>query len=498
MSRGLGRNRMAKTEPTRTDRTTASDDERITPALWGLSVILTLGGVMSMFTSTVVNVALGSVGDELGASLATTQWIASGYLIAQATMIPVSGWASRRYGTARLWLVCVALFAAFSALCAAATSIEALIAFRVLQGLSGGLLVPAGQILFAVAAGPKRLGRMMSVLSIPIYLAPVLGTLFGSLLADGLGWQWMFLVNVPVAVISLAAGLRWLPRKAERQVLPMDWPGLALVMTGLPALVFGVSELGEGGGSTGALPLVLVIVGALLLTGFAVHALRTSTPLLNLRLFKDAAFSSAGVVIFCMGVALFGAMIVLPEYYLRARHESLVDTGLLTAPLALGTVAALPLACWFTDRIGGARVILTGLVVTVVGTVPLALVDEHDSYWWLSAVQVVRGCGIGLTTTPALATGLVMVPKDQIPHAMPIFNMLQRIGGSCGTSVLTALLARSIATGPDTPAHTASAVAHAHWWIVAITAAVLVPSLILVRLEARRRRAEAEPAPAPA
>ncbi|MFE1446712.1 DHA2 family efflux MFS transporter permease subunit [Streptomyces olivaceoviridis] len=486
---------MAKTEPTRTDPT-VSEDERITPQLWGLSVILTLGGVMSMFTSTVVNVALGAVGEELGASLGTTQWIASGYLIAQATMIPVSGWASRRYGATRLWLVCVALFAGFSALCAAATSIEALIAFRVLQGLSGGLLVPAGQILFAVAAGPKRLGRMMSVLSIPIYLAPVLGTLFGSLLADGLGWQWMFLVNVPIAVISLATGLRWLPRETAREAPPMDWPGLALVMTGLPALVYGVSQLGESGGSAGALPLVLVIAGAVLLTGFVLRALRARTPLLNLRLFKDAAFSSAAVVIFCMGVALFGAMIVLPEYYLRARHESLVDTGLLTAPLALGTVAALPLAGWFTDRIGGARVILTGLIVTIVGTVPLALIGAQDSYWWLSAVQVVRGCGIGLTTTPALATGLVMVPKEQIPHAMPIFNMLQRIGGSCGTSILTALLAHRIATGPDTPAHAAAAVAHTHWWIVAITAAVVIPSIILVRLEARRRRTAATASPA--
>ncbi|MFF3730677.1 MFS transporter [Streptomyces sp. NPDC002476] len=300
------------------------------------------------------------------------------------------------------------------------------------------------------------------------------------------------------AVISLATGLRRLPRKAERQVLPMDWPGLAMVMTGLPALVFGISRLGEGGGSTGALPLVLVIVGALLLTGFTLHALRARTPLLNLRLFKDAAFSSAAVVIFCMGVALFGAMIVLPEYYLQARHESLVDTGLLTAPLALGTVAALPLAGWFTDRIGGARVILTGLVVTIVGTIPLAVVSEHDSYWWLSAVQFVRGCGIGLTTTPALATGLVMVPKSQIPHAMPIFNMFQRIGGSCGTSVLTALPAHRIAAGPHTPAGSASAVAHTHWWITAITAAVLVPSLILVCLEARRRRAEAGTGAAPA
>ncbi|MFE7429446.1 DHA2 family efflux MFS transporter permease subunit [Streptomyces sp. NPDC057545] len=471
------------------------NDERITPALWGLSSILTLGGVMSMFTSTVVNVALGTVGEKLNAPLGTVQWIATGYLIALAAAIPMSGWASRRYGAARLWLVCVALFAVFSTLCAMATSIEMLIAFRVLQGLSGGLLVPAGQILFATAAGPKRLGRMMSVLSIPIYLAPVLGTLGGSLLTDRLGWPWLFLVNVPIAVVSLATGWRWLPRETPRDDQPLDWPGLALSMVGLPLLVYGVAQIGEHGNAD-ALALGSVIAGALLLTVFAVHALRARKPLLNLRLFADSAFSSAAVVIFCMGVALFGAMIVLPVYYLDVRHESLVDTGLLTAPLALGTVAALPLAGKLTDRIGGARVILAGLIVTVIGTVPLALITEHDSYWWLSAVQVVRGCGIGLTTTPALATGLVMVPKEQIPHAMPIFNMLQRIGGSFGTSILTALLAYRMTTGPDTAAGTAAAIGSTHWWITGITAIVLIPSVILVRIESARRRETAAAATA--
>ncbi|WP_409491251.1 DHA2 family efflux MFS transporter permease subunit [Amycolatopsis sp. cmx-11-12] len=474
---------------TKTDPVEAPDDERITPALWGMASILTLGGVMSMFTSTVVNVALGTVSEKLNAPLSTVQWIATGYLIALAAMVPVSGWASRRYGATKLWLVCVGLFAVFSALSAMATSIEMLIVFRVLQGVTGGLLVPAGQILFAVAAGPKRLGRMMSVLSIPIYLAPVLGTLFGSMLTEGLGWPWLFLVNVPISVISLLLGWKWLPRQTPTGDQPLDWPGLLLAMVGLPLLVYGVAEFGESGGHAGAMQLIPTIAGAILLTAFVLNALRSRHPLLNLRLFRDGAFSSAAVVIFCMGIALFGAMIVLPLYYLDVRHESLVDTGLLTAPLALGTVAALPLAGKLTDKIGGARVIFAGLIITIIGTVPLAMITETDSYWWLSAVQIVRGIGIGLTTTPALATGLVMVPKEQISHAMPIFNMLQRIGGSFGTSILTVIVAFQLAnTSPGTAAGAASAIAYTHWWIVGVTAIVLIPSVILVRAEARRRR----------
>ncbi len=446
-----------------------TDDERITPALWGMASILTLGGFLSMFTSTVVNVALGTIAAEFRASLGTVQWIVTGYLLALAAMVPVSGWASRRFGAARLWLVCVGLFAVCSALCATATSIEALIVFRVLQGAAGGLLVPAGQILFAVTAGPKRLGRMMAVLSIPIYLAPVLGTLGGSLLTEGLGVPWLFLVNVPIAVLSLLLGWKWLPMQTPAGAEPLDRRGLLLTVTGLPSLVYGVAEGAP----------IPAIAGVVLLAIFAATASRSRAPLLDLRLFRDRAFFSAAAVIFGMGVALFGAMIVLPLYYLDVRHESLVATGLLTAPLALGTVAALPLAGRLTDRIGGARVIFAGLIVTIIGTVPLALLTGSDDYWWLSAVQVVRGCGIGLTTTPALAAGLMLVPKDRISHAMPIFAMLQRIGGSFGTSILTVLVSTGLAATPGA----AAAIADTHWWITGITAIVLIPSWILVRAE---------------
>ncbi|WP_236005259.1 MFS transporter [Amycolatopsis pittospori] len=217
-------------------------------------------------------------------------------------------------------------------------------------------------------------------------------------------------------------------------------------MTGLPSLVYGVAESDP----------VSTIAGVVLLAAFVITASRSRDPLLDLRLFRDNGFSSAAAVIFGMGIALFGAMIVLPLYYLDVRQESLVATGLLTAPLALGTVAALPLA------------LLTGT----------------DDYRWLSLVQIVRGCGIGLTTTPALATGLLMVPREKISHAMPIFAMLQRIGASFGTSILTAIVSARLVAAPGT----AAAIADAHWWIVGVTAIVVIPSWILVRTEARLRR----------
>ncbi|RJQ86848.1 MDR family MFS transporter [Amycolatopsis panacis] len=471
--------------------TVDADENRISPALWGLASILILGGFTSMFTSTIVNVALDTLSQKLSAPLGTVQWTATGYLMALATAVPVSGWASKRYGATRLWLGSVALFTLFSALCALSASVEMLIIFRVLQGIAGGLLVPAGQILLVTAAGPKRIGRMLTAVSVPIYLAPAVGTTLGSVLTQGLGWPWLFWITVPLGALGFFAGLRWLPKAPPKGAPALDVRGLIILVAGLPLLTYGVAGIGENGGRTETIAVIAAVAGALLLALFTLHAVRSANPLLNLRLFKDRAFSSAAVVIFCMGIALFGAMIVLPIYFLQVRHEDLVTAGLLTAPSAIGTVLALPLAGRMTDKIGGARVIFAGLIVTIIGTIPLALVTPHDSYVWLSLVQIVRGIGIGMTTTPAMAAGLAMIAKEDVPHATPIFNVLQRVGGSFGTALMTVLVAVQLASGPQTDEGAADAIGYTHWWIVACTAIVLIPSMLLVQVESRRRQAAA-------
>ncbi|GAA2100797.1 DHA2 family efflux MFS transporter permease subunit [Kitasatospora saccharophila] len=477
----------------------AADDSRVTRDIWLLAGVIVVGAFMSTLTTTIVNVALGTLSAELTASMNAVQLVATGYLIALAAAIPLSGWAAKRIGADRLWLGALAVFTLGSAACAAAGSIHLLIGLRLLQGLAGGLLVPTGQMMLAAAAGPKRMGRVMSIVGIPVVLAPVLGPSLGALLLQHLGWQWLFLVNVPFGLVGLVAGTRLLPRSTPQDAGRLDVPGTVLVALGLPLVTYGVAEIAHLGSFTDPAGLLPTLTGVLLLALFARHELRSADPLLDLRLFRNTAFASACVSTFCLGAALFGALIVLPLYYLRVRHESIVTAGLLMAPQGLGTVLALPLSGRLTDRVGGGPVILAGLAVALLGTVPLAVVGSGDDLRYLSAVLVLRGFGIGLATMPAMSTAYSVIERQQIQHATPLLNMLQRVGGSFGTAILTVLFqARATRLGAPSAAHLTAAFGYTHWWVVAVTAVAAVPTAVLTRAHRKHRATTAATAPAPA
>src|SRR3954469_6697755 len=181
-------------------------------ALWRLASVVVLGTIMSILDTTIVNVAIETLGRELGSSLSAIQWVATGYLLALATVIPLTGWAMERFGGKRMWMISVTLFLVGSTLCGLAWSTTSLIAFRVLQGFGGGMIMPIGQAILAQAAGPQRMGRIMSVIGVPTLLGPILGPVIGGLIVDNFSWRWIFFVNVPVGAVALALAWRILPR----------------------------------------------------------------------------------------------------------------------------------------------------------------------------------------------------------------------------------------------------------------------------------------------
>jgi EmrB/QacA subfamily drug resistance transporter len=205
--------------------------------------VVILGVIMSILDTTIVNVALDALSRDLNAPLATIQWVATGYLLALAMVIPVAGWMSERFGAKRVWMVSVALFGLGSALCGVASSAEMLICFRVLQGLGGGMIMPVAMSVLAQTAGPQRIGRIMSVLGVPMLLGPILGPVIGGLIVDSVSWRWIFFVNVPIAVVSLFLAARVLRDDQGRaDAGRLDWTGVALLSPGLAGLVLGLSE----------------------------------------------------------------------------------------------------------------------------------------------------------------------------------------------------------------------------------------------------------------
>jgi EmrB/QacA subfamily drug resistance transporter len=476
---------------------TDSNTDRIDAYVWRISAVVLVGSIMSILDTTIVNVALATLSRDLHASIAQIQWVVTGYMLSLAAVIPITGWAAKQFGAKRVYLVSLVLFTAGSALCGLAGSTTELIVFRVLQGMGGGMIMPIGQLMMAEAAGPKRMGRVMSIMAVPVMLAPILGPTIGGLIVQNVSWRWIFYVNVPIGVLGTIAAFRVLPSPERGTAGRLDTLGLALMATGLPLFTYGLAEIGITGSFT-ALKVVIPCLGGLALVAlFAVHALRFPRPLLNLRLYRRSTFSSASFAMFCLGAALFGGMILLPLYWQEVRGESVVITGLLTAPQGLGAALAMPIAGKLTDRVGGGPLALFGVVVCTIGTIPFGLIGAHTSIVWLSFAMAIRGIGIGFGFMPAMAAAFAALERSELPDATPQLNVLQRVGGSIGTAVLAVVLQRAL-VGVHSVAGAAAGYGTAFWWSAGLTAVAIVPAIILVRAEhaARvRRGAAAEASP---
>jgi EmrB/QacA subfamily drug resistance transporter len=479
--------------------------------------VVVVGAIMSILDTTIVNVALATLSRELHASLTTIQWVSTGYLVALATVIPLTGWAAERFGARRLWIVVVGLFVAGSALSGIAWSAGSLIFFRVLQGLGGGMIMPAGMTILAQAAGPQRIGRVMSVVGAPMLLGPILGPVLGGLILQHLSWRWIFYVNVPIGALALVLAFKLLPRSQPQRGQRLDGIGLALLSPGLAGIVFGLSETSSHGGISYVWAWAPILAGVGFVVAFVLHAVRIKEqPLLDLKLFREPGFAAAAAAVLLTGAALFGSLILLPLYLQVDRGESTLATGLLLAPQGLGAAMTMPLSGRLTDRIGGGPVVLFGLAVMTAATVALTRLTAHTPFTVTSAILIVRGIGLGCSMMPAMAAAYSTVSRAAVPRATTALNVLQRVGGSIGTALLAVVLEGRIRTaiphavglsgGAVKPIpeairlRIATPLAHAFastfWWAVALTAIAMLPAGLLA-IKVRGTAASAAPARAP-
>jgi EmrB/QacA subfamily drug resistance transporter len=459
--------------------------DRIEPYVWKIAGVVILGMIMSILDTTIVNVALRTLGHDLHSSISQIQWVVTGYLLSLAAVIPVTGWAARRFGAKRVYLTSLVLFTAGSGLCAVAASTTSLILFRVLQGAGGGMIMPIGQLIMAQVAGPKRMGRVMGVVAMPAMLAPILGPVVGGTILQNLHWSWIFLVNLPIGVIAFVLAWRILPHTDSGEAGRLDVLGLALLSTASTSLVYGLSEAGTHS-NLGAPSVVWPIAASLLLVAvFCRHALRVERPLLDIRLYANRVFAAASLTTFGLGAALFGAMILVPLYYQELRHESVIVTGLLVGPQGLGMLLVMPLTSRLTQRFGGGRVAMGGVSILALGTIPLAFVGTSTSILYISAVLLLRGVGIGFSFMPAMTAAFNSLRPEQLSDATPQLNVLQRIGGAIGTAVLAVVLQRATGHAVVKPV---GAFQDAYWWSLGIAVLSLIPCLVLLRAENPKAR----------
>src|SRR5918999_896511 len=407
-----------------------------------LGLVVISGSIMAILDMTIVNVALDTLARDFTTELSTIQWVVTGYMLALGTVIPLTGWAIDRFGAKRIWMLSIVLFVAGSALSGASWSIGSLIAFRVVQGLGGGMLMPTGMAILTMAAGPQRLGRVMSIIGVPMLLGPVLGPVLGGWLVEDVDWRWIFYVNVPVGALALALAAWRIPGgRAGAGSAALDLRGLLLLPPGFVLVIYGLSTATGTGGFGDPTTLAWIVGGIMLIGLFAAHSL-------------------------------------------KRRERALIDVRLLT------------------DRLGAGRVVPFGIILLLLGTIAYTQVTVDSSYWLLGGSLFVRGMGLGATMMPIMSAAFTTLTKAAVPRASSSLNMIMQLGGSFGSALLAVILSREIAdrlpaapgeaTGgrigaiPDAVRERfAPDLAHAFgstfWVSFALTVVVIVPALLLPR-----------------
>ena len=410
--------------------------DRLAPGVWKVVCVAAVGSFMAQLDATVVNVSLSSLAADLHVGLSAIQWVTSGYLLALALMLPLNGWLVDRIGAKALYLGCFAAFTLSSTLCGLAWSAGSLIGFRILQGMSGGLLAPMTQMMIARAAG-QRMAQVVSVAALPVLLAPLLGPVVAGAILQFASWRWLFLINLPVGVLALALAAAFLPSdREERRPHALDLLGLALLSPGLVLFLYGSDHLGERIG-VAALAASIIMLALFHRTAQA----KGAAALIDLRLLKGKAFSASIVVMFMANGIAFAGQMLIPIYLVRACGLSPSRTGWLLAPLGLGMMCTYPFMGRLTKRFGIRKLAACGALLALAGTLPLVFLAQHGLVVAVLAASLfIRSVGVSAIGIPSITSGYASVARQDLPMATTAMNIVQRLGGPTLTTLCATFL----------------------------------------------------------
>ena len=412
---------------------------------WVVGAVFAFGMFMNLLDTTIVNVALPTFAREFNASATTIEWVVTGYLLALAVFIPVSGWVGDRFGTKRAFMVALTAFTLGSLLCALSQNIRMLIAFRVLQGMGGGMLMPVGMAMVFRAFTPAERAQAGALVSIPTAVAPAAGPVLGGYLVQYQSWHWIFLINIPIGVLALIFAGLFL--REERQARPgrLDVPGFVLSGVGLAVLMYALAEGGSRGLDD---PRVILIglTGILLLALFALVEMRTEQPLLDLRLFRDPLFRAVNLLWIPGQAAFVAALFLVPLMLQLEMGFTPLASGLATFPGAIGiAVVAAPVSRLYM-RVGPRRLIISGMIGLCLTTLAFLRVDLETSEWWIRLIMLLRGMSFGMVMVPAAATAYASIRPEDTGRATAIGSAIPQVGASFGVAVVATALSRRLIT----------------------------------------------------
>ena len=405
-----------------------------------VSAVYVAAMFMAIMDATIVNVALPTIARDFQSSPASVAATVISFLVSLAVFIPASSWLGDRLGARRVLLGAIVVFTGASALCGVAGNLSELVAFRVLQGVGGGLMTPVGLAMLFRVFPPAERVRASAILVIPTAFAPALGPVIGGLFVTDLSWRWVFYVNLPIGALAVAFGLVFLADQRPPEVAGFDLPGFILSGVGLGLLMYGVSEGPDLGWATGRVQ-ASIATGTVLLAAMVVFELRAAHPLLDLRLFADRLFRSTSLVLTLGSVAFLGVLYLLALFFQNALHLSALHAGLSIFPEAIGVMTGSQIVTRFAyPALGPRRVMVAGLVLIATVMCVLSQVDTATNLWLVRVIVYFLGVGMSGVFLPSQAAAFATIPRSKTGDASTIFNAQRQLGGAVGVAILTTVI----------------------------------------------------------
>jgi len=411
---------------------------------WVVAMAVMFATFMEVLDTTVVNVSLPHIASSMAATTEEATWALTSYLVANAIVLPMTGWLASMFGRKRLLMISTAGFTIASFFCGAAPNLASLVVFRIIQGATGGALQPLSQAVLLESFKPEDRGRAMGFWGLGIVVAPILGPVFGGWLTENYSWRWIFYINLPVGIASLIMTRMFVfdPSYLKKASQGIDYWGMGMLVVGIGALQFVLDKGQQADWFASTSIVMLSVIAAVALVALVVHQLKSTHPIIDLHLFKDRTYATGVFLMTVLGFVLYGSLVLLPVMLQTLFGYSSLEAGKAMAPRGVGSMLVMPIVGYLTAHIDPRKMLACGLAIGGVTLLWLGQLNLNAGYWDIFWPQFLQGAGMALLFVPLTTVSMATIARERMGYATSMFNLMRNVGGSVGIAVTATMVQR--------------------------------------------------------
>jgi len=457
--------------------------KEILTAAWAIA----LGAIAPMLDSTMVNIAIDELNKDFSTTLDTIQWSITGYVLALAIAVPVSGWLMNKFNGKKILIGAVIAFGVTSVFAGVSWNISSFILFRLLQGFSAGIITPLMSTLLVKTAGREHIGKVMAIVSTPMILGPIFGPVIGGFIVQATSWHWIFFINVFIVLIAAPLMMKTLPDfEPFNKNSKLDIFGIINLSLMSAAMIYGITKAADHASFNNSETILWAGIGlALAVIYITYNRIRKNQTVLPINLFAHKNFLASSVGLLLANIAVMGPMLILPLFFQNFRHFTATEAALALIPQGVGMLVTRPMIGKMIDRIGAKYVVMASLVLSLIGSIPLIFITDKTSMIWISIILFIRGTSFGGIMLPLTSDAYTGLGSKQLPEAGVGINIIENLGSSFGTAVIATVVA-TVMQGLQPTIVNGLKGYHAGFLVSTIVLAVIfIPSLFLTHKKAK-------------